>query len=288
MLPGMAETERIAIVGVGNLGSAMAVSLTHAGLVVDMLVAHSPRSLKKAKALAKKIGARATCDFAGLNADLFWLCVPDSEIGRVARTLAEKLPWKGRVVFHSSGALTSDELSSLRRKGAAAASVHPMLTFVRGTEPALKRVPFAIEGDPAAVHVARRIVKAMGGRSYSIRKADKAAYHAWGTFASPLITALLATTERVALLAKVKPSEARKRMSNIILATVRNYIAFGAPGAFSGPIIRGDVETIRRHLRALNKEPSAREVYTALARAALEYLPAKNRNTLRQMLASGR
>jgi predicted short-subunit dehydrogenase-like oxidoreductase (DUF2520 family) len=164
--------------------------------------------------------------------------------------------------------------------------VHPLMTFVRGSRPSLSGVSFAMEGDARAVRVARRVVEDLGGQAYPIRKQDKAAYHAWGTFASPLLTALLATTEQVAVLAGLNRKAAKRRMMPILLQTLANYAAFDAAGAFSGPIVRGDVDTVKRHLRALRDLPSAREVYSALARSALQYLPAKNKKALKQFLDS--
>jgi predicted short-subunit dehydrogenase-like oxidoreductase (DUF2520 family) len=149
-------------------------------------------------------------------------------------------------------------------------------------------VPFAVEGDPAAVRVARRVIRDLGGHAYAILKKDKAAYHAWGTFASPLFTALLATTEQVAMLAGVNRKEAKRRMIPILQQTLANYEALGAAGGFSGPIVRGDVDTVKGHLRALRGTPVAREVYSALARSALQYLPAKNKKLLKQLLDSQR
>jgi predicted short-subunit dehydrogenase-like oxidoreductase (DUF2520 family) len=130
------------------------------------------------------------------------------------------------------------------------------------------------------------VVQDVGGRAYSIRKKDKAAYHAWGTFASPLFTALLATTEHVASLAGVNRKAAKQRMIPILQQTLANYAAFGAAGAFSGPLVRGDVDSVKRHLRVLRGTPIACEVYGALARAALQYLPTKNKNALKQILDS--
>lgn len=289
MLPGRMAKPQIAIVGPGNLGTALAVSLRNAEFTIEVVVAHSRgESLKKGQSLARRVGAHATVDLTGVEAELIWLCVPDSEIARTARAFAGRLQWKGRVVLHSSGALTSDELNPLRRKGAAVASVHPLMTFVRGSRPSLAGVPFAIEGDAAAVRMARRIVRALGGKPYSITKQDKAAYHAWGMFASPLLTALLATSEQVAAVAGVNSKEAARRMIPILQQTLANYAEFGAPGAFSGPIVRGDVETIRRHLRVLKSAPVAREVYSSLARAALEYLPRRNKNSLKRLLHSSK
>jgi predicted short-subunit dehydrogenase-like oxidoreductase (DUF2520 family) len=305
MLPGMTTKPSIAIVGAGNLAHALVVALRDAGYRIDEVIARSRgRSLKKAQELAREASTHAATIFdASLRATIVWFCVPDGEIAGAARSLAKKTEWKKKLALHSSGALSSDELDSLRRRGAEAASVHPLMTFVRGSflrnskpgnskpaleksEPVLAGVPFAIEGEAAAVKVAQRIVKDLGGIGYTIHKKDKAAYHAWGTFASPLLTALLATTERVAGLAVVKRKEAQRRMIPILLQTLINYAAFDAAGGFSGPIVRGDVDTVKRHLQVLRREPVAREVYLALARAALRYLPGRNKALLGKALRS--
>jgi predicted short-subunit dehydrogenase-like oxidoreductase (DUF2520 family) len=288
MLPGMRRKPSIAIVGAGNLAAALAVSLHGAAYTIEAVMARSRgESLRNARKLAKQVGSRAVVSpGASLPADLIWFCVPDPQIAAAARSFALMPGWKGRVALHSSGALSSDELAVLREQGASVASVHPLMTFVRGSRPSLAEVPFAVEGDAAAVRVARRIVKDLGGNSHAIRKEDKAAYHAWGTFASPLLTALLATTEQVAAVAGVPRHQARKRMMPILQQTLANYSAFGAARGFSGPIVRGDVDTVKRHLHALRDIPAARDVYAALAGAALQYLPVKNRKSLKRVLAS--
>jgi predicted short-subunit dehydrogenase-like oxidoreductase (DUF2520 family) len=160
------------------------------------------------------------------------------------------------------------------------------MTFVRGSRPSLADVPFAIEGDTAAMRMARRIVHHLGGRDYSIRKEGKAAYHAWGTFASPLLTALLVTGEHVVAAAGVERKAARQMMLSMIRQTLANYAALGGAGAFSGPIIRGDIDTVKRHLRTLRTIPLAQGVYVSLARAALAYLPGKNKKALESVLKS--
>jgi predicted short-subunit dehydrogenase-like oxidoreductase (DUF2520 family) len=127
-------------------------------------------------------------------------------------------------------------------------------------------------------------VNDLDGDAHIVRKQDKAAYHAWGTFASPLLTALLATTERAAGLAGVKREAARRRMMPILLQTLVNYAWFGAADGFSGPIVRGDVETVRKHLQVLRREPSTQKAYAALGLAALQYLPARNKAALKKLL----
>jgi predicted short-subunit dehydrogenase-like oxidoreductase (DUF2520 family) len=286
MLPGMRAGPRIVIVGAGNLGAALAISLHQAGYVIDQIVfRNSAASPRKGAALAKRVGARAVAiGRVTIDSDVVWICVPDGAIAQVARSLAPKADWKGRVVLHSSGALASDELAALRRRGAQVASAHPMMTFVAGSQPALAGVPFAIEGDAAAARAGRAIVQELGGKAYAIRRQDKVAYHAWGTFASPLLTALLAATEHVAAAAGINRQEAKRRMLPILRQTLANYATQDAASAFSGPIVRGDVETIRRHLRVLRRVPAAERVYAALAMAAVRYLPGKRKRQVRALL----
>jgi predicted short-subunit dehydrogenase-like oxidoreductase (DUF2520 family) len=283
----MAGKPRITIVGAGNLGSALAMALRRAGYLIDEVVSRPGRSsLTKAKSLARAVGARAVRDSrASIDAEVVWFCVPDGEVAGAARSLAGN-DWKGKVALHSSGALTSDELAALRERGAAVASAHPLMTFVRGSQPALAGVPFAVEGDRAAVGAVRVIITELRGQVFPIRKREKGAYHAWGTFASPLLTALLATTEHVAAAAGVKAAAARRRMLPIIAQTIANYAALGAAGAFSGPLVRGDADTVRKHLRALRAVPAAREAYVALGKAALQYLPVKDKRLLEEILNS--
>jgi predicted short-subunit dehydrogenase-like oxidoreductase (DUF2520 family) len=278
----------VAIVGAGNLGTVLALSLRQAGYRIDAIITRSGGGpLRGAQRVARQLSIRASADpSAASRAQLIWFCVPDAQISRAARSLVDAIEWKGIVAAHSSGALGSDELDPLRCRGAAVASVHPMMTFVRGSRPSFAGVPFAVEGDAAALRVVRRVVEDLGARAYPIRNSEKAAYHAWGTFASPLLTALLATTEQVATLAGVSRKEAKRRMLPILQQTLANYASCNAGAAFSGPIIRGDVDTVKRHLGVLAGAPAVCDVYVALARAALLYLPAKKKKELKKMLES--
>jgi predicted short-subunit dehydrogenase-like oxidoreductase (DUF2520 family) len=280
-----APRPRIAIVGAGKLGAALAISLRAAGYFICEIVSRDREgSRRKAKALARRVrtGA-ATFQTAALRADLVWFCVPDGEIERCARLLAAR-DWKGKIAVHSSGAMTSDELSVLRKRGARVASVHPMMTFVEGVPTALKGVGFAIEGDRQAVQTIGKIVGRLGGESFPIARKDKALYHAWGTFLSPLLTALLAAGEQVAQGAGVPSNRGRRWMLPILRQTVENYAKQGGARGFSGPIIRGDAATIRKHLEVLRKLPLAREVYVALARSALRTLPTRHAKELKALL----
>lgn len=276
----------ISIVGPGNLGSALALTLSAADYQLRFLAVRQPRAASKnARDLAKRVNARLVAlDKESLDSDIVWLTVPDDEIAPVARSLAKSQNWKNKIIFHSSGALTSEELLPLRKLGARAASVHPMMTFVRATAPEMAGVSFAIEGDTAAVRAARRIVEDLGANAFVIDKRKKVLYHAFGSFASPLVIALLASMEQVALAAGIRRGDIKPIMTPLLWQTLCNYLKKDAASAFSGPLVRGDVATIKRHLAELKQLPEVRQVYIALATASLQQLPVKNRKLIEREL----
>jgi predicted short-subunit dehydrogenase-like oxidoreductase (DUF2520 family) len=298
MLPGVPAKPKIAIVGAGRLGSALARELFRARYTASEIIGPKKASAQsRTRSVAASVSAQAaTIKGARFNADVIWICVPDRKIAQVAREMASRIPsamqeqsarnpWRGKVVVHSSGALTSDELHTLRARGADVASVHPLMTFVPDSVPSLKGVPFAIEGDRRAVATVKRIVERLGAQAFTVRKENKAAYHAWATLLSPLFLAFLASTEMVAESAGLLAREARARMLPIIRQSLVNYVALGPADAFSGPVVRGDAETVGRHLQVLQALPRARDVYVALAKAAVLHSPVRNRRALTKLLS---
>ena len=276
----------VALVGPGNLGTALALTLAGAGYPVKFVVIKPSRARDRGvTGLAKRIKAQmVVLGSQRLDSNIVWLTVPDDSIAAVARTLATSQDWKGRYVFHSSGALTSDELASLRKRGARVASAHPMMTFVRGAAPEMAGVSFALEGDAAAVRMARTVVENLGARAFVIKKENKVLYHAFGSFASPLVIALMASMEHVGKAAGIRRQDIKMVILPLLSQTLQNYLKRDAASAFSGPLVRGDVATVRKHLSELKKLPEARAVYLALAKASLKSLPVNNRKALEREL----
>jgi predicted short-subunit dehydrogenase-like oxidoreductase (DUF2520 family) len=275
----------IAIVGPGRLGTALAVHLHRAGYRIDEVVGGATaRSHARAVSLARKLEARASQSHtAWLEADLVWFCVPDAQIAKAAVQFSSK-SWKGQFAFHSSGVLSSELFAPVRKRGAAIASVHPLMTFINSRIPDLENVVFAIEGDTSAVRIAHTIVSKLKGISKRIRKQDKSAYHAFATIICPLLLTLLATAEEAANIAGVSRRDARKRMLPIVKQTLANYFNSSAAKAFTGPIVRGDAETVGLHLQALAKSPVTQNAYAALAQAAIELLPSRKKNELTKLM----
>lgn len=284
----MAGKPTISILGPGNLGTSLALALAAAGYSIQELITREQRdSLRHAARVAKQVRAKAVAlDNAALQADLLWVCVPDDAVAEVARRLARR--WRGKIALHSSGAMPASVLRPLAKHRAAIASAHPMMTFVRSRADAgvFRGVSFAVEGHTTAVRVARAIALDLGARSvFTISAKNKPLYHAWGSFSSPLTIATIATGEQVALAAGVPKRELRQIIEPIIRRTIENYFVAGAERAFSGPIVRGDLKTVARHLRELRRVPEARAVYSTLVRAALRYLPVKKKAELKRLLS---
>jgi predicted short-subunit dehydrogenase-like oxidoreductase (DUF2520 family) len=276
----------ITLIGAGNLAYALGPALRAAGYAIDAVAAReTASSRRRAAMLARNVGAKTVpLAQATPNSDILWICHTDDALAETARLLARKPGWKNKIVFHSSGALSSDVLAPLKRKGASTASLHPMMTFVPGATPRMDEVPFAVEGDSRAVAVARRIVRDLGAEAFPIRKAAKTLYHALGSFSSPLLVAALATAERVGRASGLSASQTRRVMGPIVRQTLKNYQERGAATAYGGPMKRGDINTVLRHLKELQRVPGAGEVYRALVKSALIDLPGARKKELMRIL----
>ena len=171
---GMARS--VSIVGAGRLGRTLGRNLRHLGWRINAVVT---RSKATARAAVRAIGAgepHSTLTRDVMDADVILLVTPDDALAAVARklaTLAGK-SCRGRVVLHASGALDSSILRPLARCGASTGSIHPMQTFTRNSQPDLKGVIFAVEGDARARRTAATIARAVGRHSGPGRKPPQA------------------------------------------------------------------------------------------------------------------
>ena len=276
----------VAIVGAGTLATAFALALRKQNFrITEIISREGAASLRRAQALAARIGAREVpMSGAGLAAKIVWICVPDDAISEVSGQLARRADWKGKIVLHSSGALGSSVLRPLKRAGASTGSAHPLMTFVSASVADLKGVPFALEGDRKALAAVNAIVRRLGGEPFRIKADSKAAYHAFGFFSSPAIVALIAAAQEVGRLAGLSERKALRLMQPIVRKTLENCFKATPQMAFSGPLRRGDVATIRKHLDVLKNQPELLDIYRTLARIAFTKLPVHNSNAIRRLI----
>ena len=293
----VAKTQRqksansITIIGAGNLAHALGPALRDAGYTIDAIVSRSlSESLQRAAELSVELGTIVIGleDFQPTS-DVIWLLHTDDALAETAQKLAKRGNWKGKLVLHSSGALTSEILAPLAGRGAYTASLHPMMTFVTGGAGIdMSKVPFAVEGSQRGVAAAREVIRRLKAQVFEIRKEAKVLYHALGSFSSPMVVATLVTAERVGKAAGLSAKQVRKIMTPILLQTTVNYLQRGPALAFSGPIKRGDLNTVRRHLQELSRVPGASDVYRALVKSALIDLPGERKKELGKLITSRR
>ncbi|MDO9410056.1 Rossmann-like and DUF2520 domain-containing protein, partial [Patulibacter sp.] len=200
-------TPRVAVVGRGRLGTALAAQLGAAGVRVD-----GPHGR----------------GFDGGDADVVLLCVPDGSIALAAAALPTR---DGRVVGHCSGATTLAPLAPHT-----AFSLHPLMT-VTGPGSPLRGAPCAVAGStPEALAVAEALGTAVGMRSLRVDDADRAAYHAAASVAANYLLAVEDLADRIA----VGVGLDRAALAPLVRAAVDGWQEHGAPAALTGPVARGD------------------------------------------------
>jgi predicted short-subunit dehydrogenase-like oxidoreductase (DUF2520 family) len=200
------------------------------------------------------------------------LAVPDGAIRAAAQELADRGdPGAGCTALHLSGAQPAAALATLAEAGYATGSLHPLQTvadLAHGAE-RLRGAFFTFEGDERAATTATAIVAAAGGRMLEVRGGDKASYHAACVFASNYVVACSAVATRLlAAAVNIGRDEAARALQPLWSGAVANLEDPGLPGALTGPIARGDVETVRANLAAL--DDATRALYARLGLAALE------------------
>jgi predicted short-subunit dehydrogenase-like oxidoreductase (DUF2520 family) len=279
-------SETVSIVGGGRVGRALGRRLHELGWRVGGVTG---RSISTARAAVRAIGAGQPLDAPThqvLNSRVVLITTPDGAIESVAKNLAQLggSEWTGKVVLHTSGSLDSSVLQPLADLGAATGSMHPMQTFSNQNLPDLANCIFGIDGSPAALQVARKIIHQMGGVAVRLSGANKAAYHAAGSFACVYVLALMETATRLLMTQGFKRRQAMRALLPLVRQTLDNFESVGPLAAWTGPLSRGDFSTIERHVKALGDfEPEYLEAYKTLSRLTVEVLAAQPAAMVKQL-----
>jgi predicted short-subunit dehydrogenase-like oxidoreductase (DUF2520 family) len=282
----------LAIIGAGRVGCALGRHLHQKGWRIGPVVT---RSMRTARAATRRIGAgkpQAGISDAVLGADVVLISTPDRVIGKTAEALgrlrnpsgAGSKAWRGKIVLHTSGALSSDVLEPLAHRGAATGSVHPLQTFSSRNIPSLAGCTCAIEGSAAAVRMAQRICRELDGVPVVLPRRQKAAYHAAAALGAGHVLAVIEAAARILVSAGFTRKRALRALLPLTRQTLVNYEREGARAAWTGPLNRGDFSVIERHLEALRRFPREyREAYDALSRLGLKVLAKGSSSKKRQL-----
>ena len=273
----------LSIVGAGRVGRALGKRLHELGWKI---AAVSTRSGPSAKRAVRFIGAGRPC--AGLTrqvllARVILIATPDDCLADLAVELAriggEELA--GKVVLHTSGALDSRVLEPVRAQGAAVGSIHPAQTFSGVGLPPLAARVFAIEGDPAALRVARQMTRVLGGIPVRIPGDKKPLYHAACALAAGHLLALMEAAVQALLAVGMKRRQATRTLLPLARQVLQNFERLGPGPAWTGPLSRGDYGIIAIHAAALRElRPEIAAAHEALARLGAVVLARQPAETL--------
>lgn len=260
----------MSIIGAGRLGTALALALGKEGYETRAVVCRSSRSAKRSAALIKNALALTSDRLNELPpTDLILVTTPDDAIKETATNLARVRQLPGKLsVLHTSGALSSALLSPLRQRGAHTGSIHPLVSISDAVDslPNLRGAFYCVEGDRKAISTARQIVSALGGHSFSIAAEKKPLYHAAAVMCAGHVVALFDAATEMLQHCGLKPAEAQRILLPLLRSTVGNIERLGTSEALTGTFSRGDVATVKEHLRALEAEQfrEARQIYRLL------------------------
>ena len=259
----------ISIIGSGRLGTTLGVALLHHGYSVQSLVAGRVQTARKAaRLLDANIQVLAPKELHSLlPADVFLITVPDDQIPSVTKEMS-RLEFTA-TALHTSGALSSEVLSPLRKKGWHTGSIHPLLSVSHAGDP-INGAFWSVEGDKSAVRIGKALVQDLGGKSFFIRSEDKPLYHAAAVMVSGNVTALFDVALEMLAGCGIKRTTARNILLPLIASTIRNLEIKDPAKALTGTFSRGDLETVKRHLAALKRNPEALELYRLLGKRSLK------------------
>ncbi len=269
-----------AIVGCGKVGTALAIFLTRAGY---RPAGFASKNLSSAKHVADMVLSDHFSDVPWditRYADVVLITSPDSAIKDTCDAISQHAGFADNaVVMHCSGALASSALSSAKTCGAWIGSMHPLQSFASADHKAnpFQGIIVSIEGEDPAVQAAKTIAIDLGGKVVTLRTEAKTLYHASAVVASNYLVTLLDLAVRLIEEAGVDRRDAFNLLKPLIEGTLSNIENVGVQKALTGPIARGDIKTVEKHIEEIQiKRPELLALYKMLAFYTIDIAAARD------------
>ena len=252
----MIGKNNIAIIGAGKISYSLTNALIKNGFIVSIIIS---KKIKSAKILAEKFQINNfsnKLEDIPFNKGILFLAVPDNQIKIVSENLSKlKFDFPNSIFIHLSGALNISELNSLKKKKAQIASLHIMQTFPAKRIMDIINCYAAVETEDVRTKMLLfNLAKKLSLRPFEIKSSEKTFYHLAGTFASNFLVGNIFNSEILLNSYNKKKINFCKIINPIVQSTLKNINRIGVSSALSGPIERGDIQTIRKHLSELKKK----------------------------------
>lgn len=267
------KKDRLGIIGLGKVGTAMGYLLKKAGYTIIAIADRFPEALVQAHPFTGGRMCKTDAEVAG-DADAILIATTDDIIAVACREIAAAGAIRpGQKVVHFSGAGSLELLSAAKEAGAFIASIHPIQSFA-DVEGAIQNIPgstFGITADTEIREWAVDFVLALEGVPFFVPDKDKPLYHAAACIASNYLTTLLYMVEEIYLSLGLNREEAIRAFWPLVRGTLKNIEARGTVQALTGPIARGDIGTVEKHILAFqDKLPEFLHAYQALGMITTE------------------
>lgn len=261
---------RFGVIGSGKVGISVAYILKRKGLDVSILSSKRKEPLDKARRyLGDSVKYVLSNTLVVEESDVIAVTTQDRKIEEVVSQIDGTFKdLKGKLFFHTSGLKTRDVLIPLKRKGARIGSIHPLQTFA-DVESAIEALPetfMFVESDEDSREDLRMIADLIGKKSYDIESDKKILYHACAVFVSNLLCSLLFAGSKLSEMIGLNLDP----FFPLITQTIKNVKEKGPVPSLTGPVVRGDAETVLSHVEALKGLPAFLDLYKALSRFALK------------------
>ncbi len=278
--------ETFAIIGLGKVGSSIGCLLKQAGYNIVAVVDQSEETLRKNIVYT---GGKPFSNPSEIDVDAacFIITTGDDQIQKACEELSPRLK-ADSVVIHMSGAGGLDLLQPARRAGAKTGSIHPLQTFsdIETAIGSLAGTVYGITVDPDLENWANRLVRAIGGVPFFVDNRDRALYHAAACIVSNYFVSLMYMAEEIYRILGLDAKEARRAFWPLLMGTLHNIEQKGSVPSLTGPIARGDLGTLEKHLEAIRDQmPSLLSVYGELGKITADVALKKNSLSAEQVAA---
>lgn len=256
-------TDRVFVLGAGRAGQGLARALRASG--VDIVGLHGTRADAAAGITAGALPRSVS------SATIVLVTVRDAQLDDALRQAAAAPLQRDAVILHASGATDPAALLELRAVSRAAGTFHPLVPLADPARAAQVLIGawIGVDGDASAVAASQRLARSLAAHTLQIPAGGKARYHAAAVFAANFPTVLAAAAHRLLTDAGIADGDSWDAVLHLMVASVATIHAHRPVGALTGPIVRGDVETVNKHLEALRGDDEASAIYRALSRAAV-------------------
>jgi len=267
----------IGFIGAGTVGTALAVRLSEKGYPITAVASRTPASAKRLAGMVDNCQIQNSLQAVAEAAELVFITTPDDAIAGVVA----QINWhSGQSVVHCSGSDSLDILEPATKARARTGGFHPLQTFASITY-AIENIPgstFALEAEEPLLSTLKEMAIALNGQCIELKPGDKVIYHAAAVLACNYMVTLVKLATDLWQTFGVSTSEATQALLPLLRGTVNNLDNVGLPHCLTGPIARGDLGTITKHLAALEtRMPALLPSYRELGRQTIPIALAKGK-----------